>query len=95
MFARIKLFTPSITIVDSPAPYILAPQWFKKSARSLISGSRAGFTIIVFPFEIAEAIIIFSVIPTLGKGNIILVPIIEVAQALIDEPFTLTSAPKS
>ena len=48
-----------------------------------------------FDPEIAEAIIIFSVVPTLGKGNIILVPIIEVAQALIDEPFTLTSAPKS
>ena len=46
-------------------------------------------------YLLSAAIIIFSVVPTLGKGNIILVPIIEVAQALIDEPFTLTSAPKS
>ena len=52
-------------------------------------------TITVLPFDMADAIIIFSVAPTLGKGSIILVPITKSAQALMDEPLTLTFAPKS
>ena len=65
---------PSITTVLSPAPEILAPQPFKKSARSLISGSRAAFVITVVQSAAAAAIIMFSVAPTLGKESVISAP---------------------
>ena len=51
----------------SPAPLISAPHKFKKSARSLISGSLAAPVIMVSPVDKTEAKIIFSVAPTLGK----------------------------
>ena len=60
---------PLISIVDSPAPIIFAPQLFKKFASSTTSGSLAQFLNIVFPSTIAAAIIKFSVPVTeiLGK----------------------------
>ena len=63
--------TPSIFIIPLFLTFILAPILFKAIAKSLISGSLAAFSIIVFPLAIDAAIIIFSVAPTLGKGRAI------------------------
>ena len=53
-------------MVPSPAPLILAPQEFRKSARSAISGSLAQFSKTVVPFATDAASIAFSVAPTDG-----------------------------
>ncbi len=46
----------------------------RKSAKSIISGSLAAFSIVVVPLARHAAIIRFSVAPTLGKSKYILVP---------------------
>ena len=56
-----KDFIPLISIKDSPAPTIFAPQLFKKFANSTTSGSLAQFLNIVLPSMMAAAIIKFSV----------------------------------
>ena len=66
--------TPSITIVDVPAPRTLLPIRLRKEARSAISGSRAAFSIIVVPSAKTAAIIIFSVAPTLGNSKTMRLP---------------------
>ena len=64
-----NLLTPSIWIIPLVLILIFAPILFKQSAKSDISGSIAAFSIIVLPFAIADAIIIFSVAPTLGNDK--------------------------
>ena len=66
-----KSLTPSIVIVDEPAPSTFAPIRFRNAARSAISGSLAAFSIIVSPSARTAAIMIFSVAPTLGKSRTI------------------------
>ena len=44
-----SFFTPSISIMSVPAPFILAPILFKKSCKLIISGSLALFVMVVFP----------------------------------------------
>ena len=56
--------TPRIRITSVPAPLMLAPILFKKFAASTTCGSRAAFSIIVYPFAIEAAIIILIVAPT-------------------------------
>ena len=58
----------------SPPPCIFAPQPLRKSQRSLISGSRAAFIMVVVPLALTEASIAFSVAPTLGNVSVIFAP---------------------
>ena len=69
-----NFLTPSIYILFVPAPQMFPPALFKNNCKSTISGSFAGFSIIVTPFASVPKSIIFSVAPTLGKGNFIFVP---------------------
>ena len=52
-----------------PAPETLPPIAFKKFSKSIISGSRAAFLIVVIPLAFTAASIMFSVAPTDGKSN--------------------------
>ena len=61
--------TPSTRIVDVPAPSMCAPIAVRNAARSVISGSRAAFSMTVSPFASTAAVIRFSVAPTLGKSS--------------------------
>ena len=56
-----SFFTPSTTMVSVPMPRIFAPIWFRHSARSTTSGSRAAFSITVSPSARLAAMIRFSV----------------------------------
>ena len=58
--------TPSMTMVDVPAPQIRAPIAFRNAARSTISGSLAAFSMRVVPLASVAAISRFSVAPTEG-----------------------------
>ena len=71
----LKDLTPIISTVLLPTHFIFAPAIFKKLVKSLISGSIAQFFKVVFPLAKHEAIIEFSVAPTLIFGNFIFVPI--------------------
>ena len=55
--------TPSISMVEDPAPRIMAPIRFKKAARSAISGSLAALSITVVPLARTAASNRFSVAP--------------------------------
>ena len=61
--------TPVISIVDSPAPLIEAPDLLRKFASSTTSGSFAQFFSVVFPLVKTAAIIRFSVPVTDIFGN--------------------------
>ena len=65
---------PSIRIVELPAPWMAAPQRFRNSARSVISGSRAAPRSTVVPLAHAAASTSVSVAPTLGKRRVISAP---------------------
>ena len=67
--------TPSISITGEPAPEILAPISFSRFARSTISGSRAALSIVVTPLAKTDAIIRFSVAPTLAKLRVTVAPV--------------------
>ena len=60
----VSFSTPSIVITLVPAPFTLAPILFKKTAKSMISGSLAAFSIVVRPSANTAANIIFIVAPT-------------------------------
>ena len=60
---------------DVPAPAILAPILFKQSATSVISGSRAAFSITVVPRASEAAISAVWVPPTVTLGNLISPPL--------------------
>ena len=85
--------TPSILISSVPAPEILAPIEFKKSARSDISGSLATFVRIVTPSANEAAIIKFSVPVTVTPSNSISAPISFSALASIYPLLSDISAP--
>ena len=59
-----KLSTPSTRMMLVPAPLILAPILFSKFTTSIISGSRAAFSIMVFPFARTDASNMLIVAPT-------------------------------
>ena len=67
--------TPSITIVDVPAPSTFPPIRLRNEARSAISGSLAAFSIVVSPSARTAAIIMFSVAPTLGNSKTMRLPV--------------------
>jgi hypothetical protein len=67
--------TPSISIVEVPAPATLAPIWISMSARSTISGSRAALSMTVVPLASTAAMRMFSVAPTLGKSSHTVAPV--------------------
>ena len=73
--AGFNFVTPSIVIVVVPRPEIFAPISIKKLPISTISGSRAALSITVVPLASTAAIMMFSVAPTDGKSNSILVPV--------------------
>ena len=52
-----------------PAPWISAPMRLSMSARSVISGSRAAFSMTVSPLASTAAVRRFSVAPTLGNSS--------------------------
>ena len=66
--------TPSISIVDDPAPSTCAPMRFKNAARPVTSGSRAAFSITVVPLASTAAPMRFSVAPTLGNSSTVRAP---------------------
>ena len=53
--------TPSMRITGPPAPWIFAPMFTSRSARSTTSGSQAALRRIVSPSARAAAIMMFSV----------------------------------
>ena len=61
--------TPSISIVDVPAPITCAPMRSRNAARSVTSGSRAAFSMTVVPLASTAAHMRFSVAPTLGNSS--------------------------
>ena len=66
--------TPSTSMMEVPAPVTRAPMLLSMSARSTISGSRAALSIVVVPLAKTEAIMRFSVAPTLAKDNVTVLP---------------------
>ena len=72
--APLSFATPSITICEVPAPVIFAPILLRQSATSLISGSRAAFSITVVPLASAAAISAVCVPPTVTLGKLISPP---------------------
>ncbi len=64
-----RVSTPSMTMTLPPAPDTLPPQALRKSARSVISGSRAALDSMVVPRAHTAASITFSVAPTLGNDK--------------------------
>ena len=70
----LSFFTPFITILLSPSPFIFAPHFLRYSARSHISGSLAELFITVSPSARTAHRIIFSVAPTEGNESDILAP---------------------
>ena len=85
--------TPSILISSVPAPEILAPIEFKKSAKSEISGSFATLVKVVNPSASEAAIIRFSVPVTVTPSNSILAPVNFLAFASIYPLLRDISAP--
>ena len=66
--------TPSISILEVPAPEMWAPMPVSMAQMSTISGSRAALSISVVPLANTAAMTRFSVAPTLGKSSQILAP---------------------
>ena len=73
--APLSRLTPSISIVSVPAPLMRAPILFRQSARSTISGSRAGLRIVVRPSASTAAIKAVCVPPTVTFGKAISAPL--------------------
>jgi hypothetical protein len=73
--APLSLGTPSTTIRELPAPVILAPILLRQSATSVISGSRAAFSITVVPRASEAAISAVWVPPTVTLENLISPPL--------------------
>ena len=67
--------TPSTTMREVPAPVIFAPILLRQSATSLISGSRAAFSITVVPLASEAAINAVCVPPTVTLGKLISPPL--------------------
>ena len=61
--------TPSMWMVEVPAPAICAPILVRHSARSTISGSRAAFSMTVSPLASDAAIMATWVAPTVTFGK--------------------------
>ena len=80
--------TPLIVIVPPPAPLIFAPQQFRNSARSHISGSLAALYITVSPFARTAASMMFSVAPTEGNERSILAPLSPLEQVQLSTPYS-------
>ena len=57
---------PAMWMVLVPAPSMVAPMPQRNSQRSMISGSRAAFSMTVSPSAAVAAMTRFSVAPTLG-----------------------------
>ncbi len=57
---------PAMWMVLVPAPSISAPMPHRNAQRSMISGSRAAFSMMVSPSAAVAAMTRFSVAPTLG-----------------------------
>ena len=72
--APLSLGTPSTMIRDVPAPVILAPILVRQSATSLISGSRAAFSITLVPCASEAAMSAVWVPPTVTLGKAISPP---------------------
>ncbi len=85
--------TPSISIVDVPAPMTCAPMRFRNAVRSVISGSRAAFSMTVEPFASTAAVNRFSVAPTLGKSRTMRAPHRRLQRASMKPCTTDSSAP--
>ncbi len=73
--------TPSMVMVDDPAPRIWAPMWLSIAARSASSGSRAALSMTVVPLARTAAISAFSVAPTLGNSSRMRAPVSWAARA--------------
>ena len=67
--------TPSISMTGEPAPETFAPISLSMFARSTISGSRAALSIVVTPRAKTDAIMRFSVAPTLAKLSVTVAPV--------------------
>ena len=61
--------TPSMVMMEPPAPSMWAPMSQSMFAKSTISGSRAALAMTVWPFATTAAMSVFSVAPTLGKSK--------------------------
>ena len=61
-------------MTGEPAPLILAPISLSMFARSTISGSRAALSMVVVPLAKTDAIMRFSVAPTLAKERVTVSP---------------------
>ena len=85
--------TPSIRIVLVPAPMMCAPMRLRNAVRSVISGSRAAFSMTVSPFASTAAVIRFSVAPTLGKSSTMRAPFSLWQRASTKPCATSSSAP--
>ena len=66
--------TPSTRIVLVPAPRMCAPMRLRNAVRSVISGSRAAFSMTVSPLASTAAVTRFSVAPTLGNSSTMRAP---------------------
>ena len=64
VFIDCMVCTPVIRMTSVPAPRICAPMLFKKVAKSMISGSRAAFSITVVPSARTAAKMALIVAPT-------------------------------
>ena len=56
--------TPSMQMVDVPAPVMRAPMELRKAERSTISGSLAAFSMTVIPRAFTAASMMLTVAPT-------------------------------
>ena len=72
--ARLVGSTPSMVIVDDPAPRMRAPMRLRNDGQVAISGSRAALSMTVVPLASTAAISAFSVAPTLGNSRTIRAP---------------------
>ncbi len=85
--------TPSTTMVDDPAPWTSAPMPLSIAARSAISGSRAAFSITVWPLASTAAVSRFSVAPTLGNSSTTRAPHRRLVRASMNPWTTSSSTP--
>ena len=86
--------TPSIVIFSVPAPFILAPMLLSNSAILDISASLAALFIVVIPFAIDAANMMFIVAPTDAKSKYISAPFNSSAVIMYFEFFLITLAPR-
>ena len=91
--AAVRASTPSTVMVLVPAPITCAPMRFRNAVRSVISGSRAAFSITVSPFASTAAVSRFSVAPTLGNSSTMRAPHSALQRARMNPCSTAISAP--